>query len=159
VDGIDYPLTDYPTAQIEMLEAEGYRSDADNAEFLEELERAPWDSVTALHREYQLNSALTDAGVVKVYVVGTAMEATVGYSDVRVPEIATWLENEDGILVPNEAMDERLRWLTYHPGNIVWVRRADTGDGILLPQMVYCVAFTDSMKEAAFLAQFPEIAA
>lgn len=159
VDGVDYPLSDYPDAQIELLEREGCLSDADQVDLLEDLERSPEDSVTSLHCEYHLNSALTDAGIVKVYKVGLAEEATVGYSDPRMPEIATWLATEDGKLVPNEVLDQRLQWLTYHPGNIVWVRRADTGDGILLPQTVYCAAFTDTMEEAAFLARFPEMAA
>ena len=66
----------------------------------------------------------------------------------------------DGDFEEADELRRRLDWIDQHVkgGHIVWWYRRDTGDGILLDDYQYMVAFNGPADDAAFVAAFPEAA-
>jgi hypothetical protein len=159
IDGIEYPLDAYPSATIATMEFDYLHSVEEQVEELEQRGWTPEDSVTQVHREWQKTQALVNGTIARAYVVGKTDSGIVGFADDRDPVAHAWVEGRDGDLSRNDDLCDRLEWLLQRGGNVVWVRRDDTGDGIMLRQTVYMVAFTDAGVEASFVKRFPEVAA
>ncbi len=158
IDGTDYLLDSYPSAQIKMLEFDMLDT-AEQVEELEEIKLTPELSVTEVHREYEASKALVNGGITRAYRLGETSSAIIGFGPNICPQVLTWVEDRDGTLTRSETLTGRLDWLVNRGNNVVWTRRSDTGDGVLLPETIYMVAFTSANTEAAFLKQFPEVVA
>jgi hypothetical protein len=159
IDGNDYALDSYPSAQIEMLEFDGLTTPWEQVEELEAQGYTPDESVTEVHRHWDESKALANRAINRVYELGEVDDGIVGLAPFRDPEVSTWVGSCDGDQARNEKLTQRLEWLLPRGQNVVWVRSSHTGDGIVLTQTLYMVAFTDPAVEAAFLKRFPEVAA
>ena len=159
VDGTDYPLDSFPEATLAMLEFDCLNTDEEQVEELETRGYTPDLSIKEVHREWQKSKALVNGAISRAYEVGRVDEGIVCFAPDRDPEVLTWVESDEGDLSRNDELTERLEWLRARGNNVVWVRRADSGDGILLPQTIYMVAFTNQGLEAHFLNRYPEVAA
>ncbi|QCB39222.1 hypothetical protein E5554_16130 [Sphingobium sp. PAMC28499] len=157
IDGTDYPLSAFPAAQREMFDYDMLgASDGDYAEELADAGFPPAECVTAAHREWQKSKAIVDGRIARAYVLGIVYTAIVGFAPARDFQVLS--EHDDRDYERDEVFERRMEWLSGKGGYVIWVRRHDTGDGIMLPQTVYSVAFTSQHLEAAFVAKFPEVA-
>lgn len=157
IEGTDYPSSAFPAAQREMFDYDMLgASDEDYAEELAEAGFTPAECVTATHREWQKSKAIVDGRIARAYVLGIVYSAIVGFSSVQ--DFRVLSEHDDRDYARDEDFERRMEWLSGKGGYVIWVRRDDTGDGIMLPQTIYSVAFTNQHLEAAFVAQFPEVA-
>lgn len=157
VQGAAYPLSAFPAAQREMFEFDVLAaSDDDYAEELADLNLTPDECVNATHRHWQKSQAIVDGRVARAYVLGVVYAAIVGFSPAQDFQVLS--EHDERNYERDEEFERRMEWLSGKGGYVIWVRRHDTGDGIMLPETVYSVAFTNQSLEAAFVARFPEVA-
>lgn len=154
IDGVEYRLSDYPTAYREYLEFDMIEGEQEQAEEIEFAGFTPTDCITEVHREWQKRVAIVDGSTARAYELGTVYNGIVGFYPGGGFSVNSESDEED--CSPDEEFAIRLGWLDDKQGYVVWVRRDDTGDGIMLADTVYMVAFTDKALEAQFVAAFPE---
>jgi len=153
-DGSTVPLRDYPEAQLEFFDFCGY-SPKECVDQLEEMDDTPETAIDVFAREYS-NAVVIRQGrgndrILRNRFLGHAEETIWAGGTSQGGDYYFRVKGCD------DAFDARTDWLCEESTGqyIISWRRHDTGDGIMLGDYAYFVAFMEEDDDVAFLAAFP----
>lgn len=147
-------LSDYPPDFIETLEA----LSCDPEDWLLGGEWHPEECPSTMVPHWAVSTAFINGQPVHGRLLGIAYECHIGVrQDGSFLILGCEREDMDDDDLSDMDVAVRLDWINDNckGGYTAWWRRRDTGDGVLLDDYAYLVAFHDPADDAAFLAAFP----